>query len=633
MLYARVVLGLPVEGPFDYIVPENLRKSINVGSRVWVSFRNKKKIGYIVGLTQKTKIKNLKKISEIIDSYPVLDKNMLSLTREVSEYYCCTFGEAIEAALPEGLRKGRKIEEGQSPFGDSPCIKGKPEAILIHDLDGKARWGIYLEYIKETLNNNKSAIILLPDINSILNAKRIIESGSGSSSLSILYRKEPKELEEWSRIKRGKANIVIGTRSSIFAPVGNLGLVIIDDEQNSVYKQDQMPHYNAREVAFMRVNLEKAKLILGSVSPSLESFYLAKENKINPSTTLRIDAERSRSVKYILIPRTRDFPEIKIIDMKSEYHRLKQRSAILSKYLEDAIVAGLNSGGKILLFLNRKGFATFASCSTCGVLLKCPRCNINLVYHFKANLLNCHYCNFKMEPPKICPSCNSGYIKFSGTGTEKIESELSRIFASAKIKRLETREILNIKDADIFVATSAIIKQTDYNFDIIGVLGIDNSLNRIDLRSSEKAFALLVGLLGLTEHKLVIQTTLPTNSCFRALVKKDINMFYKEELRQRKQLGFPPYKHMVLVKLRGKYEDRVKQASSSLFERLNARNKNKDIRIVSVNPGYPSKLRGKFYWQLLITSGNPKKVSAFLKMHLESFRRSGIIVTVDVDPL
>jgi primosomal protein N' (replication factor Y) len=619
MLYARVVLGLPVEGPFDYIVPGNLHRKIKVGARARVPFRNKIKLGYVVGLTDKTNIRNLKKISQILDNQPILNKNMLSLARELSRYYCCTFGEAIETALPEGLRKGRKIEEGLSPNGDCPSlfIKGKPEAILIHDLDGKKRWDIYLEHIKEALNNNRSVIILLPDINSILNARKFIESGLGALSLGTLYRKQPGELEEWSKIKAGKVDIVIGTRSAIFAPVSNLGLVIIEDEQNSVYKQDQVPHYHAREVAFMRIKTEKARLILGSIAPSLESFYLAGKNKI----------------KYVSIPRSRDFLEIKLVDMKFEGRGFKPRMAILSRYLEDAIASSLNSGGKALLFLNRKGFATLASCSTCGRVLKCPRCNINLVYHFKANLLNCHYCNFKMEAPNICPTCNSGYIRFSGTGAERIESELSRIFPKAKVKRLETREILALKDADIFVATSAVIKQTDCNFDIVGVLGIDNSLNRIDLRSGEKTFALLMGLLGLTRHRLVIQTSLATNNCFQALVKKDIGMFYKEELRQRKQLGFPPYKHIVLVKLRAKSEDRVNQAGLSLFERLKARNKDKNNRIISVNPGEPPKLRGNFYWQILITSHNPEKLSRFLKMELESFRRSGIIVTVDVDPL
>ncbi|MFA5145054.1 MAG: primosomal protein N' [Candidatus Omnitrophota bacterium] len=621
MLYAKVVLGLAVKGPFDYIVPENLAKVIKPGARVWVPFRNSRKLGYAVGLAKETSIKNLKKISEVIDNYPILDKNMLLLAKELSEYYCCSWGEAIEAALPEGLRKGKKIE-GLSSLFEGPCLPAGRcsslfETILIHDLDGKKRWDIYLEHIKAALSNNRSVIVLLPDMNSALNAKEIIESGLGLPSLSSLYRKGAGELEEWLKIKTGKVNIVIGSRSCVFAPVKDLGLIIIDDEQNSVYKQEQSPHYNAREAAFTRAKIEKARLILGSVSPSLESFYLAEKNKS----------------KYMQLSRNRDFPEIKVIDMRSVYRAPKQKGLVLSRYLEDAIAASINSGGKALLFLDRKGFATFASCSTCGKTLKCPRCDINLVYHFDINSLNCHYCNFKSEAPKICPECNSGYIRFFGAGTEKIESELSRIFVKAVVKRLESREDMDIKSGDIFVATSAVIKHANYNFDIVGVLGIDNSLNRIDLRSSEKAFASLLGLLGLTERKFIIQTALPMNNCFQALVKKDIGIFYKEELKQRKQLGFPPYKHMVLVKLRGKYEDKVKQASLSLSERLNTHNKSKDIRILSVNPGYPSKLRGNFYWQILISSGNPKKVSEFLKTCLKSFSSSGIIVTVDVDPL
>ncbi|MCX5703811.1 MAG: hypothetical protein NT066_04905, partial [Candidatus Omnitrophica bacterium] len=264
---------------------------------------------------------------------------------------------------------------------------------------------------------------------------------------------------------------------------------------------------------------------------------------------------------------------------------------------------------------------------------KCPRCNINLAYHFKENILNCHYCNFKMAAPKICPNCNAGYIKYTGLGTEKIESELFRVFAQARIKRLETQDWCDLKDIDIVVATSSIIKQTDYRFDLIGVLNIDNSLNRIDFRSSEKAFDLLVGLTRLTDKKMIIQTRLAHHHCFKALLNKDINMFYDEELRQRKQLYFPPYRHIVLVKLRGRKEERVKEASYALFERLNKGNKDRGIKIISVNPGQPSKLRGSFYWQILISSTSPLKITKFLRIHLKTFLHSGIIVTVDVDPI
>jgi len=614
MLYAKVVLGLAVEGPFDYIVPAGLSRKIKVGSRVWVNFRNKKALGYVVKITKKTNIKNLKSISTLIDDTPVLNKKMLLLTRRLADYYCCSWGEAIETALPDVLRKGRILENvRESPNNQKNSIA---QAILIHALDNTDRWDIYINEIKMVLENNKSVIVILPDIQSVRKAQKLINERLRVSS-GILYRKQRGQLEEWRRIKEGKIDIILGTRSGIFAPFNNPGLVIIDEEGDSVYKQEQVPHYNAREVAFMRIKIERAKLILGGTSPSLESLHLAQKNKI----------------EYKFIPRIKGFPEIKIIDMKSEYYRIKQRNIILSKYLEDSVISVLNSKGKILLFLNRKGFATSAYCHNCGIALKCTRCNINLVYHFKENLLICRYCNFKMHSPSICPNCNSGYIKYAGAGTEKIESELSRIFAQARIKRLESQERLDIKDADIFVATSSIIKQTDYNFDLIGVLLIDNALNRIDFRSSEKAFALLVGLLGLTEKKMVIETSLPHHHCFQALIKKDLNLFYEEESKQRRQLNFPPYRHMILVKLRGLKDERVKEASYALFERLNQCNKNKGIKIVSVNPGQPAKLRGNFYWQLLIISDNVIKVSEFLKINLKNFRHSGIIVTVDVDPL
>ena len=616
MLYAKVVLGLPVEGPFDYSAPSPLHKRIKEGVRVWIQFRDKRKLGYVVKVTGTTNIEHVKPILEIIDNSPVLDKNMLLLTKKLSDYYGCSWGEAIETALPEGLRKGKKITNN---IEERKALKHKDnqEANLIHDLNKSARWDIYLSQIKQTISNNKSAIVLLPDIKSVLKAKEAVATNLGISPV-ILYRKQPKELEEWQKVKESKFNIVIGTRSGIFAPVSNLGLVIIDEEQDAVYKQDRVPHYHAREVAFMRIAIEKAKLILGSASPSLESFYLAKKGKI----------------KYKLLPRIRDYPVIKIIDMRQEQRYFKQRDIILSKYLQDCITQALDTKGKILLFLNRRGFATFASCRNCGTVLKCPRCNINLVFYFKDNILNCRYCNFKMPPPRICPSCNSAYIRYLGTGTEKIESELSRIFPQARISRLDNLQDWDIEDADIFISSASIIKKTDYNFDLIGILSIDNSLIRIDFRSTEKAFGLLVGLLALTKEKVIIQTNLPKHYCFRALENKDISMFYDEELKQRKQLKFPPYRHLCLVKLRGKKENSVKEASNALFDRLNKYGEsNKTITVVSLNPGQPEKLRGNFYWQILIKASSPLKIVRFLKLHLKKFSHSGIIVTIDIGPV
>jgi primosomal protein N' (replication factor Y) len=377
-----------------------------------------------------------------------------------------------------------------------------------------------------------------------------------------------------------------------------------------------VPHYHAREAAFMRCRLEKTGLILGSRSPSLEMYYLVKQGVISCEC----------------LPRQTSFPEIKIADMRHIPLFERRKRSVFSRYLLDSILSTLQAGGKTLLFLNRKGFATAASCATCGHVLKCVRCNSNLVYHYRNKELHCPYCTFSMQAPKLCPACNSGYIKFSGLGTEKIESELALQVPQARIRRPLEHEPLTVKDADIVVASEGSIRSAEMKFDLIGVLSIDNSLNRTDFRASERAFFLLAELLRLSDKRIIIQTRLPRHICFTSLQEKDADAFYTEELKQRKQLRLPPFSHIIHVKLRGAQEEKVKAAAQELFELLLA-NRKKGIRVISVNPGQPSKLRGNYYWQVLLGAAEAKKISGFLKPQLKNFKHSGIIVTVDVDPI
>lgn len=620
MLFAKVVLGLPVEGPFDYIVPGRFSGIIKAGSRVRISFGPRKMIGYVVGLSRKTKIRKLKEIQDLLDQQPLLDKNMLALTRELANNYCCSWGEAIETALPESIRKGRNLgtvplqRQGSALTGTVPVSKEQVE--LLQDIDGKARWEVYLNQVRDALNNMRSVLFIAADIESAKEAGEIIRANLGADPV-FLYRSQPKEAQAWLSAKERKAGVVVGTRSSIFAPLRDLGLVIIDNEENSVYKQDQVPHYHAREIALRRVKLENAKLILGSSAPSLESMFLVSKNMI----------------KYTPLPRQSNFPEIRLIDLKFRSAKESKRNSLFARQTEEAIYSALSENEKVLLFMNRKGFATFVSCNTCASVLKCERCSINLVYHFDSDELVCHYCNFKMKLPKICPKCNSGYIKFSGTGTQKLDSELHRFFPQARIHMLKDGEKADIKSADIFIATSSVIKQQGLNFGLIGVLGIDNSLNRADLRASEKSFAILSGLLCLTDKRMVIETRFPANHVFEALKNKDSQIFYENEFKTRKQLGFPPFKSMALVKLRGKVEGKVKEASHDLFGQLKECSKEQGIRVLSLNPGQPSKLRGNFYWQILLSANSTMKLSSFLKLNLKEFSRSGIIMTVDIDPM
>ncbi len=485
----------------------------------------------------------------------------------------------------------------------------------MHEPDFAKRWEVYSQEIQKALEQQKSAIVLLPDINSLPRAKDIIAS-KVSAPIGQFYRNMPREAEEWQKINAGEVRIVLGTRSGVFAPVVNLGLVIIEEEGDPVYKQDQVPHYHAREAALMRARIEKAKLILGSASPSVESYYIAKRNKVSYSFNVQGAAS----------------PQVKIVDMQSFRQFRKKGTDILSKYLEDAIAAKLRQKSKILVLLNRKGFATAVSCNTCGEGLKCPRCGISLVFYFQEDSLSCRYCNFKMPAPKICPKCNAGYIKYSGLGTQKLESELCRIFPQAKISRFEKIDNLPLPEADIIVSTSLITKDIRQSFDLIAVLGIDSSLNRVDLRAAEKAYGLLVGLLQITKGMLVVQTAIPHYHVFRAIEKNDFKIFYDEELKTRKQLDFPPFRHLALVKLRGRDEEKVKKTALALWQYLSGKNIKKGMKLNSCGPGLPPKLRDNFYWQILI-SGGAKEISTFLKNNLKEFPHSGIIVTVDIDPM
>ncbi len=613
MLYVKVVLALPVEGPFDYQITQTGEK-ICLGTRVWVNFRGKKEIGYITGISAHSEIPRVKPVIGILDVFPVLSPQMLSLSRMLADYYCCSWGEAIAACLPEPLRKGKPSGAGEELT--VPAEKEAPQGLLLADLGGEKRWDVYCQEIKTVLALGKSALILTSDKATAVMAGQLLARKTQAEVVTF-FRQQPDEVMKWEKIRKGGVKVVVGTRSSVFAPMVNLGLIIVDEEADSVYKQEQSPHYHARQAALMRAHLEKAKIILCATAVSLESVYLSRQKKI----------------VFQALERGGQYPEVKIIDMKNLPLLDRKKNVILSRLLQDNIVSVLAGQGKILLFLNRKGFATSAVCSSCGKTLKCPRCNSNLVYFFDNNILRCHYCSYKLVPPKICPQCDAGYIKFSGAGTEKIESELSRIFPQARIKRIDTGEIPNKEEADIFVAAQGIIRHAGFRFDLTAVLAIDNSLNHVDFRSSEKVFAHLLGLLALTDKKMFIQTSLPGHYCFQAVEKNDINYFYDEELKSRRQVKFPPFRHFCQVKIRGRVEQKALDAGEKLFQKLSGAAAPKDVQVISLNPGYPPKLRGNYYWVILISAGNVLSLSEFLKNNLKNFRSSGIIVTVDVDPV
>ncbi|MCG8431303.1 MAG: primosomal protein N' [Candidatus Omnitrophica bacterium] len=614
--YAQVVLGLAVEGPFDYRIPDEWQHKLTPGVRVLVDFHSRKSIAYVVGLSKTTRISRTKKILRVLDEQPLLDKALLRLSRAVADYYCSPWGEVIETSLPLALRRNKPVGWLPQPGKGKVPGPGQPQITLVHDPGKDGRWEVYAQKIRRALDAGMSCLILLPDTASLRYAlielrKRLAAEVTG------LLRNKPGELKTWCRIKEGAARCLVSTRSGIFAPCRDLGLIIVDEEQASSYKQEQSPHYHTRDVALMRSRLEKADLVFGSTAVSLEMYR----------------AIRKKKIEYLRIRRSRSYPQVQMINMRSEYARITRKREHVSRLLQDYIASALAAGGKVLLYYNKKGFATYAACHNCGQVLRCARCESNLVFHYRPDLLSCRHCAYTMKPPRICPRCRAGYIRYTGAGSEKIESELGRIFPQARVGRIERASKDAVNGADIYVATSSVARIKDARFDLVGILTVDRELNRVDFRAGEKTYAVLAGLLALAGERYVIQTNSPRHRVFEALRKDDAFVFLEEELKARRQLKLPPCRHHILVKFRGAREQKAKAAAERLAETL--KTQDTGMEVVGVYPGQPPKVRGNYYWQVLlnVNTRSMRKYTLRLKPLLKESSSSGIIVTADVDPV
>ena len=666
-MYADVVINRPIKGPFTYSVPESLKEDIEIGSVVEVSFGNKVVIGYVIGLSDKCDIEKIKPVNSIIDKTLSIDSKMLELTRWISDYYYSSWGEAISAAIPSVVKKGasgkrqrkekhnEKEEEFEFIDGTNEHLVPNEEqqhaldsiinlmdsrihkVFLLHGVTGSGKTEVYLQSIAHALKLGLSSIVLVPEISLTPQTVARFKARFGDK-IAILHSRliGSKRISEWQRISSGAAQIVIGARSAIFAPVKNLGLVVVDEEHETSYKQEDVPRYNARDVAIKRAELSGAIVILGSATPSLESFYAAKNGRF-------VLIELSERIDSRLLP------EVDIVDMREEMTRAK-RIPIFSQKLKEWIEKDIVEKKQVILFLNRRGFSTFISCRKCGYVIKCKRCSVSLIYHFDKKKLACHHCGFNMEPPEICPECNEAYLKYWGLGTEKVESELHRIFPAARIARMDTdstykrgshdKVLSKFKDGhiDILIGTQMIAKGLDFpKVTLVGVISADTALNLPDFRSAERTFNLLTQVAGRAGRsdlggRVIIQSYTPQHYSIQAAKTHDYNTFYDKEISLRKELYLPPFCHMVNLTLRGRKEERVFKASENLKANLEKEIKSKNIEILGPAPSPISKMKGLYRWNIFLRSESVESIISILKKALDKSKSFGIIITVDVDP-
>lgn len=514
-------------------------------------------------------------------------------------------------------------------------ITGLRKPVLLYGVTGSGKTEVYLRVIEKLLEHNKSVIMLVPEISLTPQMVAIFQNRFPEKIAVLHSRLSPGErFDEWQRIAKGDAKIVIGARSAIFAPVKALGLIIIDEEHESSYKQMEYPYYDARTVAKMRVEQNKALLIMGSATPSIESYYNV--------------AQRSYMLVKLLKRATgKPLPHVELIDMKEE---LKAGNhSIFSRKLIDCMRQELDAQRQVILFLNRRGHSTFIICRECGFSLKCPHCDISLTYHFNSKIAKCHYCGYQVTAPDLCPRCGSEKIRYFGAGTEKVEQEIKRFFPDVRTLRIDADStakkgaleemILSFGEgkAQVLIGTQYIAKGLDFpRVSLVGIISADTALNMPDFRAAERTFQLITQVAGragrgLWPGKVLIQTYCPESFAIKSASSRRIGEFYREEIANRFNAYYPPFCHMLNITLQSSSVELVRQESEKLKQLLEQQEL-QDTQVLGPVPAPRPRIRDNYRFHILMKAKKTEtlmQIEALLKTQKVSKK---IKMSWDMDP-
>ena len=586
MKYVNVVIenkGRHTDQFFTYRCREEDEISIEKGSVVKVPFgkSNKLKTAYVFEDNAEISCEpELIKEIESVDPVISLNREMIDTCIWMKSRYGITFVNGLKCFLPNGkpAKEGKEKEPYKDETGDKTVITSlteeqeyavdrindaissdRQENFLIHGVTSSGKTEVYMQAIAEALINDKTAIMLVPEISLTDQTVERFIGRFGKKNIAVLHSKLTgrERFDEWMRIRSGEAKIVIGARLGVFAPLENIGVIILDEEHESTYKADMTPKYDTVDIALKRLMHYKGVLILGSATPSVVSYERAQEGIY---TLLELKERYNRT----------PLPEVRLIDMREE---LKSGNlTVLSNELYFRMKETLESGKQVILFLNRRGYSTFISCRECGAVMKCPECNIALTYHKRENAAVCHYCGKRFPVPAVCPECNSRYIKYFGAGTEKVEEFVKEKFPETAVARLdldtatnrtEIRKIVKSFSSGktgILIGTQLVAKGLDFkNVGLVGVISADVSLNIPDYRSTERTFQLVTqvaGRAGRGEEKglVIVQSYTPDNFALIAAKNHDYKEFFTQEIRVRELMGYPPFTDLIVVDFTAKEE-------------------------------------------------------------------------------
>jgi len=518
---------------------------------------------------------------------------------------------------------------------------GEYSPFLLHGVTGSGKTEVYIRAMRAAVDRGRSAMMLVPEIALTPVFSRRLRSQFGDRVAifhSSLQRGE--RFDEWTRVRNGDARVVIGTRSAVFAPVENLGLIVVDEEHESSYRQQESPYYSGRDTAIVRAQRASATVVLGSATPSLESYYNARNGKYT----------------YLSLPErigARPMAQASLIDMREVFAE-SGKPGVFSSQLIDAIRATHQRGEQSIILLNRRGYSSFILCRSCGETVQCPNCDVTLTYHRSERVIVCHYCNHRQAVPSACPHCAKKYIYFVGEGTEQIEEILQQLIPELKIARIDRdtttqrrRFEKSLNDfsegrLDTLVGTQMLAKGHDFpNVTLVGVVSVDAGLALADFRAAERTFQLITQVAGRAGRgelpgRVLIQTYHPYHYALRHACAQDYEGFYTEEMRYRQNHSYPPFVALASILVRGQDLNRVREDAHTVRRALDRANADRRLRILGPAPAPLARLKGEHRFQLLLKSRTRKRLREVVDVSMRQLVSDGLnlrSINLEIDPV
>jgi primosomal protein N' (replication factor Y) len=741
-LFAEIVFDLPLDHPFTYAVPENLRHEIGVGKRVAAPFGRggRATTGFCVHLTDMQPERDVKEVLRVVDAEPLLDGDLLRLTRWMADYYLCGWGQVLNVVVPAGAksqagtrsaaylqalpenelpkempkltpkqaaalselrdhgkpmemrRLARLVQSGPGPLehlikkglarrvvrrvdqfakllaagpdapeGAVPILNADQQKVweqlqpvlqqggfhpfLLYGVTGSGKTEIYLRAIQEVISRGQEALVLVPEISLTPQTIQCFRGRCGDVAVLHSHLGNAERGAHWRRIAAGQVQVVVGARSAIFAPTRKLGLIVIDEEHESSFKQDATPRYHARDVAVMRARLQGIPVILGSATPSLESWHNAQRGQYE---LLRLPQ------RVLALP----MPEVSLIDMCHEMPR-GGRFHALSPTLEAAMKHALGGGGQVILLLNRRGFSTHLHCPACGYVAQCRFCDLALTFHRWRDIVLCHHCGYEAAPLDKCPKCSQATVRYQGTGTEKLQIEVEEKFAGYVARRMDSDTMkrpgshgkllgeFRRGEVNILLGTQMIAKGLDFpNVTLVGVINADIGLHLPDFRAAERTFQLLSQVAGRAGRgprggRVLVQSYSVDHPAITLAAAHDFEQFAGIELGHRRAHNYPPFHRMarVVVKSRNQEEaagfaDRLAGAFRTALEQKKAKTGvSVPLRLLGPAEAPVFRLKGYHRYHFQLQSPSPGTLHEVLREVMATVRvPNGVDCTVDIDP-